>query len=83
MEINETLARVMMLTLSKWSDADIAALNCAATFGTERIHTDTAWGKRAVDQSLAEPSGRITEELVAALSAEINRRLDAGTWGAA
>ena len=70
------------MSLRTFSDGELAALNNALT-GFGHVPEQNIGYKRAVDGSLLKLSGHPwdKESLLTALSFEINRRVDAGTWG--
>lgn len=79
--MNTALAAVMAMSLETFPNDELAALNNAISW-METLPEENIAFKRAVELSLVEKTGRISglEELQAAASLEINRRLDAGTF---
>lgn len=79
--MNTCLAAVMAMTLKSFPGDELGAMNCVISHSATLPKGNRAF-KRAVETSLVEKDGRISglEELRAAASLEINRRLDAGTF---
>ena len=78
--MNKTLAAATGFALRRWSSAKLAALNLAVEYGT--VPVENVAFKDAVDQHLLKPDGRPhdMETLKAALTNEVNSRVEAGTF---
>ncbi len=81
MSLNATAAAVMLLPLADFPNDELAAMNNAIqTFGS--LPPENMAHDRAVEASLVRPSGQPwdLEPLQAALAAEVNRRVEEGTF---
>ncbi len=80
-ELNRRLVTAMSMSLEGFPNDELAAMNNAVTVFGMLSKGNIAFD-RAVKLSLCDDAGRVSglEELIAAASMEINRRLDAGTF---
>jgi hypothetical protein len=81
MELNASLMAVMVMSLEQFPNDELAAMNNALSMGP-RLPSHNLAFRRAKDASLVDADGGVSglEELREAMSYEIIRRVDAGTF---
>ena len=79
---NRTVAAVIVLALKTFSNEELAALHCAVT-GFGRVAIVNLGYKKAVEHTLINADGSmrfLKDEMEMALTHEVTRRMDAGTF---